>query len=339
VIDARQIKNLGQQFGIDKIRIATAEPLCDAATLIKQQIKSGLYLPNEHWHRKNIDALCDVQSILPGARSIITACQCYLTDEKTDNSTPGDPHGLIARYTWRNHYADLRERLGKIAAILQKEHGAKCRVFSNSGIAEKPVAQRCGIGFYGKHSIIVNEDFGSWIVLGEIVNTLELEPDPPSEASCGKCNACVEACPTGAIIEPYVIDRRLCIQARTNWYGVLPDHIARVWGNRLYGCSLCQDVCPANQNVTAQHPRTDTGYVGPSISLCEILGMNEGQYRRKYTNNQITAKWINFKAIQRNAIVALGNIRDRETLPLLERLAMNNDPVLAQSAGWAIKNF
>lgn len=339
MIDARYVKDLGQEFGIDSIRIASAEPLCDAATLIKQQIEAGLYLPNEHWHRRDIDALCDVQSVLPGARSIISACQCYLTDERVDNSTPGDPHGLIARYTWRNHYADLRERLRKIAAILEQTHGAKYRVYSNSGIAEKPVARRCGIGFYGKHSIIINEEFGSWIVLGEIVNTLELEPDTPSEASCGECNACIEACPTGAIIEPYVIDRRLCIQALTNWYGVLPDAIARVWGNRLYGCSVCQDVCPANEDVVAKKPRTNIGYVGQSISLTEILGMNESQYRSKYANNQITANWINFKAIQRNAIVALGNIRDQVTIPLLERLAKDNDPVIARSAVWAIRNF
>jgi epoxyqueuosine reductase len=98
-------------------------------------------------------------------------------------------------------------------------------------------------------------------------------------------------------------------------------------------------VCPANQDVVAKPPRTNIGCVGPSISLAEILEMNEAEYRREYANNQITAKWINFSAIQRNAIVALGNIRDQATLPLLERLAKNSDAVIAQSATWAIKNF
>jgi len=339
VIDAKRVKQLGKEFGIDAIRITTAEPLCDAATRIKQQIEAGFYLPNEHWHRRNIDEFCDIQAVLPGARSIIAACQCYLTREAEDNSRPGDLHGLIARYTWRNHYADLRERLNKIAKILHQGYGAGYRVFSNGGIAEKPVAQRSGIGYYGKHSIILNPEFGSWVVLGEIVNTLKIEPDEPANQSCGTCTACIEACPTGAIIEPYVIDRRLCIQARTNWYGVLPDEIARAWVKRLYGCTICQDVCPANQNVKARPTRTDIGYVGPSISLREILETDETRYRSKYANNQITAQWINFKAIQRNAIVALGNIRDPDTLPLLERLAKNNDPVIARSAGWAIKNF
>ncbi len=339
MIDAKRIKDLGKEFGIDAIRITTAKPLFDAAKRIQQQIQAGLYLPNEHWHRRNIDEFCDIQTALPGARSIIAACQCYLTAEAEDNSTPEDPHGLIARYTWRNHYADLRARLEKIAEILRNEYGAKYRVFSNSGIAEKPVAHRCGLGYFGKHSIIIHPEFGSWIVLGEIVNTLEIEPDGPVNIECGTCNDCVEACPTGAIIEPYVIDRRLCIQARTNWYGVLPDEIARVWGNRLYGCTLCQEICPANQKVRAGQARTDIGYVGPSISLREILEMDETQYRSKYANNQITANWINFKAIQRNAIVALGNIRDPKTLPLLQRQTKNNDPVIARSAGWAINNF
>jgi epoxyqueuosine reductase len=339
VIDAQRVKKLGKEFGIDAIRIASAEPLCDAATLIKKQINAGFYLPNEHWHRRNIDEFCDVRSVLPGARSIIAACQCYLTDEETDNGTPGNPHGLIARYTWRNHYADLRERLGKIAEVLEEKLAAKCRIYSNSGIAEKPIAQVCGIGYYGKNSIIINREFGSWIVLGEIVTNIELEPDIPVTADCGTCNECVKACPTGAIIEPYVIDRRLCIQSRTNWYGVLPHEIASVWGNRLYGCTLCQDVCPANLDVAAREPITNIGCVGSSISLREILEMDETQYRRKYANNQITANWINFKAIQRNAVVALGNIRDPKSLPVIEKLAKNNDPIIAQSARWALENF
>jgi epoxyqueuosine reductase len=339
VIDAQQIKNFGQEFGIDTIRIAKAQPLLNAAARIKQQKNAGLYLPNEDWHRRNIDEFCDVRSVLPGAKSIIAACQCYLTDEEIHNGASGNPYGLIARYTWRNHYSDLRKRLRKIALVLEKRHGAECMVYSNSGIAEKPIAQQCGIGYYGKHSIIINPTFGSWIVLGEIVNTLEIEPDAPVDAGCRDCTICIEACPTNAIIKPYVIDRRLCIQALTNWYGVLPHEIASVWGNRLYGCTVCQDMWPANRNVTAVRPRTDLGYVGPSISLLEILQIDEAQYRGKYANNQITAKWINFRALQRNAIIALGNIRDPKTLPLLEKLTKDHDTVIAQSARWAVDNF
>ena len=339
MIDARQIKNLGREYGVDSIRIATAQPFIDAASRITHQKNAGLYLQSEHWYKRDVEKFCDPESVLPGARSIVAACQCYLTREEPAGDAPGDPHGLVARYTWRNHYADLRKRLRRIAHVMEKQYGAKCIVYSNGEIAEKPIAQRSGLGHYGKNSIIINQDFGSWIVLGEIVTDQEIAPDTPTHSDCGTCTACIEACPTQAVIEPYVIDRRLCIQALTNWYGVLEHDIASAWGNRLYGCTLCQEVCPANTSVPVLPPRTDIGYVGPSISLLEILRSNEAQYRTKYSNNQMTANWINFKAIQRNAIIALGNIRDRATLPVLQKLTQDGDTVIAQSAKWAIDNF
>jgi epoxyqueuosine reductase len=339
VIDAQRVKDLGKEFSIDNVRVTTALPFIDAATRIAHQKNAGLYLSSEHWYQRDVDKFCDVSSILPGAKSIIAACQCYLTDETPEYGIPGNPHGSVARYTWRNHYADLRERLTRIAQLLETKYGATCIVYSNGKIAEKPVAQRSGIGHFGKHSIIINREFGSWIVLGEIVTDLAITPDAPADTNCGKCTVCIEACPTGAIIKPYIIDRRRCIQALTNWYGVLPHDIASVWGDRLYGCTLCQDLCPANSSVSALPPRTEIGYVGPSISLLEILESNEQEYRARYANNQVTAKWINFKAIQRNALIALGNIRDTKTLPLLEKLAKNSDAVIAQSAKWAVSNF
>ena len=339
MIDAQQVKDLAQEFGIDHVRIATAEPFIDAAARITQQIRAGYYLQSENWYRRDVNDFCNARSVLPDARSIIAACQCYLTDEAIDKGTPGNPSGLIARYTWRNHYADLRKRLRELARVLEEKYGAQYAVYSNGRIAEKPIAQRSGVGYFGKNSIIINQKLGSWIVLGEIVTNLEITPDSPVGVDCGECTKCIDTCPTHAIIKPYVIDRRLCIQALTNWYGVLPDNIARVWGDRLYGCIDCQDACPANSNVKPTPPRTNIGYVGTSISLPEILAMEEAEYRMKYAHNQITAEWIRFKAIQRNAIVALGNIRDQKTLPVLEKLAKHQDEVIAQSAKRAIENF
>ncbi|UCD06392.1 MAG: tRNA epoxyqueuosine(34) reductase QueG [candidate division WOR-3 bacterium] len=339
MIDARKIRTVGYDIGIDLIKITTAEPFNEAAKRIKYQIDEGLYLDSEHWHLRDVDRSCDVRAVLPGARSIIAACQCYLTDERAESDVTDDPHGSIARYTWRNHYSDLRERLKKLAGFLKTEYDANTAVFSNSEIPEKPIAQRSGIGYFGKNSLIINERFGSWVVLGEIIADIEIDPDPPHRGNCGDCSICVEMCPTHAIIEPYIIDRRRCIQALTNWYGVLPDDIARVWSNRLYGCTDCQDSCPANRAVEAQPVRAEVGYVGPSASLREILSMSEKEYRRKYARNQMTARWINFQAIRRNALVALGNIRSHGTMPLLEKYARDNDPILAKSARWAMARF
>jgi epoxyqueuosine reductase len=339
VIGAHQIKSIGDEFGIDDIKVTTAQPFLDAAARITQQKDAGLYLNSETWHRRDFNPFCDVRTVLPKAKSIIAACQCYLTNEKIVTGPPGNPHGLVARYTWRNHYRDLKMRLQKVAGILEDRYSAGSVVFSNGIISEKPIAERSGIGYFGKHSIIIHQHFGSWIVLGEIITDIDIAPDPPAKADCGECSICIDECPTQAIIEPYILDRRRCIQALTNWYGELPEDIARVWGNRLYGCSLCQDVCPANSRVKASRPRTDIGFVGSSVPLTEILTMQEEEYRRRYANNQMTARWINFKSIQRNALIALGNIHDEKTLPVLERMARNHDQVLANSARWAIRNF
>lgn len=339
MIDAERIRTVGRQFGIDEIRITTAQPFSDANLHIKQQRDAALYLDSERWQRRDIDRFCDVRSTLRNAVSIIAACQCYLTPEEIPPHTIGNPQGLIARYTWRNHYADLRERLRRLAAVMEQQYSANCIVFSNGEIAEKPIAERSGIGYYGKNSLIINQEYGSWIVLGEIITDVEIQPDRALELDCGQCRQCMDACPTKAFVEPFVLDRRRCIQALTNWYGVLPDEIARAWDNRLYGCSECQDACPANRHVRAQEPRSDIGYVGPSASLKEILTMSEESYRRKYARNQMSARWIDFRAIQRNALVALGNVRDSETLPLLRAFGKHSDPVLKQTAAWAVDRF
>ncbi len=339
MIDAEIIRTLGRQFGIDELRVTTARPFSDASCRIKQQRDAGLFLNSERWHRRDIDRYCDAKTLLTGAKSIIVACQCYLTSETDDSNTPGNPRGLIARYTWRNHYADLRRRLSKLATLLERQYSARSLALSNGEIAEKPAAERSGLGHYGKNSLLINEQYGSRIVLGEIITDVEIRPDRPLTRECGDCEQCLTACPTNAFAETFVLDRRRCIQALTNWYGVLPDEIARVWKNRLYGCSDCQDACPANARVQAQPPRTDIGYVGPSVPLKDILKMSEDEYRQRFARNQMGAHWIDFRAIQRNALVALGNVRDRETLPLLRQYCSDRDPVLRQTATWAAAQF
>ena len=339
MIKAKDIKDFGSDIDIDQIRITTAEPFPEALANFKTQKSKGLFTNRRHRHFKDIERFYNIHHSLPGARSVIAACQCYLTDEKDDLSEKTDAHGLIARYTWRNHYAGLKSKLIKIGEFIEQKTGASFRAYSNGPIAEKPIAVRSGIGYYGKHSIVINEKFGSWIVLGEIITDLKLEPDDPVKIDCGQCRACIDACPTRAIIEPYFLDRRRCIQELTNWPGVLPDDIARVWGKRLYGCTTCQDVCPVNSEVVKRRPRSDPGYVGPSISLAAILDMTEQEYRETYSNNQITARWIDFSAIKRNALVCLGNIGDEKYLPILERFKRSDDEIHAPTAKWAINRI
>lgn len=339
MIKAQDIKDFGKSIGIDEIRITTVEPFAQDIVNYQEQRARRLFTDRHHRHFKNIGQFYDIRKEFPEARSIIAACQCYLTDEECDLSKPDDPHGLIARYTWRNYYLRLKNKLQQLGDYIHDKTDASYRAYSNGPVAEKPIAVRSGIGHYGKHSIVINQTFGSWIVLGEILTDLELEADSPVDTDCGQCQECITACPTHAIIEPYILDRRRCIQELTNWFGVLSDDIAEVWANRLYGCTVCQDVCPTNSNVAVQDRLAGPGYVGPSLSLNAILDMSEEEYRKTYPNNQITARWINFQAIQRNALICLGNIKDKKTMPTLEVFCKSKDQIIATTAKWAMEKI
>ncbi|MEO0216133.1 MAG: tRNA epoxyqueuosine(34) reductase QueG [candidate division WOR-3 bacterium] len=338
MVCAEEIKSKAEELGIE-IGIATAEPFLAERNEIINQLKNGLFLDTEYWREYGIIKFTDPQILLPEAKSILSAALFYLTEEEKDPSEPGNPYGLIARYTQRNYYRELKKRLRMLGDFLKKVYRARIVVHSCGPIAEKPGARRSGIGYYGKHSIIINPRYGSWIVLGEIITDLEIKPDRPLEDNCGECHRCIDACPTKAIVRPYVIDRNRCIQALTNWPKLIPEEIARVWGNRLYGCTTCQDVCPVNKNIKPAPSKTNIGVVGAYLPLIEILRMDEREYRQRYRQNQISARWIHFNAIKRNALLALGNIRDKKTIPWIKKFTADNSGLLKKTARWALSQF
>ena len=226
------VRELGTVVGLDIVRITSAKPLLDAK---KRVPDSGMN--RSDGYRADSGRFWNPQSALAGAKSAIVVAECYQTSETGEKSKPGNPVGKIANYTWRNYYKDVSVKLTKIAAALKKETG--CRNFKTccGVLAEKALAERAGVGWYGKNSIIQTEKFGSRVVLGEIVTSLALEPDSPLEKNCGGCKKCVEACPTGALSAPYVLDRKKCLQHLTNWYGIFPENVRKIWGDRLYGCT------------------------------------------------------------------------------------------------------
>jgi epoxyqueuosine reductase len=334
VIDAEPLKQFGRRIGIE-IRLTPVFALNPEIRRMMEQSRENLFLNPASWTRSEIEKFCDPRTVIPQAKSAITACLNYLTPDEPDPSRPGKPYGLVARYTRRNYYRELRRRLRQVGQFVKKEYGGDAAVYANGPFAEKPLARRSGIGFYGKHSIIINPRFGSWCVLGEGVTDIEFEPDRPLTRSCGRCRKCIDACPTGAIIRPYVIDRRICIQALTNWLGVIPGKISRVWSNRIYGCTTCQEVCPKNEGLKPVKPETEIGVVGQWLSIPDILVMKEEAYRARYSNNQMSAGWINFPAIRRNCLIALGNARDTKTLPIVNKFLKDQNPMLAATARWA----
>jgi epoxyqueuosine reductase len=330
------VKGFAEKVGLDIVRVTSAEPFSGAAERIKRQIRLGLR-PN--WNIDEVDEYCDPRSVLSDAKSVIVVAECYLTSEPVDLGKAGEPHGRIARYTWRNHYHDVEMKLKMIADFLKRKVGPgfRFRCYSNGPLAEKPMAERAGVGWYGKHGIIVTKHFGSWVVLGELITNVKLEEDGPLDESCGGCRACVEVCPTKAIIEPYVLDMSKCLQYITHHQMVMPVQMREIWGNRLYGCTTCQEVCSINQKVKPKDRKPNYGYVGPSLPLIPILHMKEGEYRRRFKDNQIGNWWVSFGAIQRNAAVALGNIRDPVAVPtLIQTLKHSRSTIVKMHAAWAL---
>jgi len=331
-----ELKDFVEKVNLDVVRVTSAEPFLEAAERIKQQIRRGF---RPKWKLEEIDEFCNPKSLLPDAKSVVVAAECYLTSEPTDPSKPGEPHGKIARYTWRNYYYDVKTKLKMVANFLKNRVGSgfRFRCYSNGPLAEKPMAQRAGMGWYGKHGIIVTKQYGSWVVLGELICNIKLEEHEPINESCGSCQACIKACPTGAIVEPYILDMPRCLQYITHHQMVMPTHIRELWGNRLYGCMACQEVCPINRKVKPKDRKPDYGYVGPSLPLISILQMNEKEYRRRFSKNQIGEPWVSFGAIQRNAAVALGNIGDPVAVSVLaQKLNSSRSKIVKMHAAWAL---
>jgi epoxyqueuosine reductase len=327
-----RITELACELGIDGIGFCEAGPLTNARQALETATERGL-IPREIAPRPStVTRLTTPGRHLKGARSVISTYASYYTGE----AAPTDPaKGTIAYYTRCNYYDDLRRRLTSLADIMQGEFGCRTKTFScYVTLAEKPLASRSGLGFYGKHGVIITPRHGSYVVLGEILTDLEIEADEELDLDCGSCNLCVEACPTGALAYPYFVERRRCIQYLSERSLVVPVDIRDVWRNRLYGCTTCQDVCPYNRDLSPIGREVTVGRIGSSVPLADMLCMSEDEFRVRFSDNQVGYRDLN--AIRKNAIVAAGNSRSDAFVPLLEACAGDPDPVIRQHSLWAL---
>ena len=300
--------------------------------------------------------------VLGGARSAIVCAMNYNTahpysSEAAAVETEGEARGWISRYAWgRDYHEVLWERLNALAdALTERFPEPHCsRAYADTGpIAERVFAKYAGLGWLGKNTLLLNEKLGSWFFLGVIVTTLELAPSlsrgetPPADL-CGNCRQCLDACPTGAIVEPYVLDARQCISYLTiELRGSIPEEFREQIGRHVYGCDICQEVCPYNReapvtNLQEFEPR----YFPDGESLFRprlewLAGMGEEEFREKFRGSAMKrTKW---RGLVRNACIALGNAKLRrgsteyvQVVELLGRLAESPENAIAESAQWAL---
>jgi epoxyqueuosine reductase len=318
---ADELRQLGEELGLDVVGAAPAAPYAETERHIRERRKRGLF-GSMRFTMAQPEVSCHPETLLEGARTVVSAALCYYAP----GPAPAPGEGRLPRYAWRDHYAHLRERLD----VLGRELGGAYRVLVDANQhVDRAGAERSGVGFIGKNTMLITRTHGSWVVLGTLVTDVELEPTPALDAGCGSCTLCIDACPTGALseAEPGVLDSTRCLSYWTQSPEEMPDDVMDALGDRVYGCDICQDVCPWNRGVEKRRtglPLADDAT--PVVSLAEWLeGDGErltGELDRLYVPRN-DPRWL-----RRNALVALGNVGSAEEAPLAEAFADDSDPVL-----------
>ncbi len=285
----------------------------------------------------------------PWARSVVVCAINYNTEQPYSTQVPGSGRGWISRYAWgRQDYHDsVMPRLRQVEAALREACGTDeliTRCYVDTGpIVERVAAKYAGIGWIGKNTCIINQKIGSWLFLGVMLTSLDLirdlEPGLPSPDRCGSCTRCIDACPTDALIAPYQLDSNKCISYLTiEKRGEIPEELRSGMGRHIFGCDICQDVCPWNRkapatNVEEFQPRPEL--VNPALEW--LVEMSEEEFRQAFRGSPI--RRAKRAGLRRNAVIAMGNSRDRKFLPMLDKLATDDDEVVAESAAWAVRKL
>jgi epoxyqueuosine reductase len=367
MLTAQTIKEYAYSLGFDTVHITTAQEFPEAKRIIQDRIARGLMDGLPWFTAERADVSCHPDALLSDARSIIALGMVYLT-EQPDAPEDGTPRGRISRYAWGDDYHDImKPQLKQFATWLQEqardEMGDELatRLFVDTGrMVDRAVAQRAGLGWYGKNTNILTKGWGSWLFLAEIVTNLPLPPDEPLKANCGSCEICLHACPTKALPNPYEVDTPRCISFLTiELRGSIPLELRPLMGNLIFGCDICQEVCPVNKvaerrlGVRMQgeliapaqivrrertfHPHPEfqpRPAVGTSPELIPLLSLTEEQFRERFRRSPI--KRTKRRGLLRNVCVALGNIGDPQAVPALIGALHDEEVLVRGHAAWAL---
>ncbi|HWI50939.1 MAG TPA: tRNA epoxyqueuosine(34) reductase QueG [Symbiobacteriaceae bacterium] len=323
----------GWAEGLDLVGIAPAAPFMQEEERLLRRQAAGLG-PNPYKYQQ-IEPRVYPEKLLPGVKSIIAGGISYLME---DEPPAEGLRGWLSRYCrGLDYHQILKARLTRLAAWLEAEvPGARTLVHVDTGPPlDRAVAERAGIGKWGKHTNLITAEYGTWVFLGEILTNVDLPPDEPIEAACGSCTLCIDACPTQCITE-WNIEANRCLSYVTQMKGIIPEEYREVMGNRLFGCDDCQDVCPYNKKARrGRHPEfASHPEVGGMPDLLQLMNMTKSDFRRWF--EPTAAGWRGKTTIQRNAVIALGNSGDPQALePLAKALASESQPIRAHAA-WGL---
>lgn len=336
-----EIKGLARQAGLAVASITSADPFPGLAETLNRRITERRLAGMDWFTSERSQVSANPQMLHAGARSIISVGIPYFRD---DVAPPDDgvKRGRIARYAWGvDYHKTLKQRMRHLADLIAALVGRSIEVrllVDTARIVDRAVAQRSGLGWYGKHTNIIVPGHGSFVMLGEILIDLVLEPDAPLDRNCGSCRICIDRCPTGAIVEPYVVHAPLCISYQTiENRDVIPRELRSRMGNWVFGCDVCQDVCPYTGAARVLY---DEAFRPASVenaypSLHWLLAMTETEYRETYRGTAVLR--TKRAGLARNAAVALGNCGDeRDLRALAAALLQHDEPMVRGHAAWAI---
>jgi epoxyqueuosine reductase len=320
-----ELTKLATELGIDVVGAAPAAAYDDTELHIRERRARGLFA-DMRFTMSRPEVSCHPETLLDGARTVIAAARCYYRD----GAEPGPDEGRLPRYTWQDEYAELRVQLDALGERL----GGRYRVLvDETDHVDRVGAVRAGIAFFGKNTMAITRRHGSWVVLGVVVTDIEVEPSPPLALDCGDCTLCIDACPTGALDEPGTLDATKCLSYWTQAPSSIPDSYRVELGAMVYGCDICQEVCPWNRGVEKRRRGTSTEGATGVVSLVDWLQSDGDELVAELDRLYVPrneARWL-----RRNALVAAGNVG---TAAVYERVCLyadDPDPVVSDAARWA----
>lgn len=332
------IKRLGSELGFSSVGITSADDFTRDEHATIRRVKDGLMDGLPWFTEDRVRRANRPRELLPGARSVVSLAMSYQTGEP--KLIGKGPHGRVARYAWGYDYHKvMKDRIKLFCNGLAKCTGrdVATRIFVDDGpMNDRAAAERSGIGWFGKNTNILNPTLGSWILIGNVITDLELKPDKPLAKNCGECVRCIDDCPTGAIVAPFVIDNRRCISFLTiELRGSIPRELRPMVGDWVFGCDICQDVCPVNIKATVTSEpaflqRKD--FAAPE--LLPLLEITDEEFGYRFKGSPI--KRAKRKGLQRNVCVALGNIGDPIAIPSLSKVLIEGEPIIREHAAWAL---
>lgn len=338
IVTAAQVKRLARECGFELAGIARAEPLEQDSRRYLAWVDRGMagamgYLTDRRAHIRT-----DPRLLLASARSIICVGKLYNGPEPRSTELSDESVGWVSRYAWGADYHDVVRR-GLEALVENLGTGHECKICVDTApLLERSYARQAGLGWIGKNTCLISQEIGSWFFLGEILTSLEIEPDTPPPDRCGTCTRCIDACPTQAIpAAGYEIDARRCIPYFTiELHGSVPEDMRPGIGQHVFGCDICQDVCPWNRKAPSSgEPAFEPRHFAPALD--ELANLTEQDFREIFRSSPIQrAKYAGFL---RNVAIAMGNSKLEKFREPLERLAHFPNELVAEHARWGLEQL